>query len=183
MIHKEEQIREEYLLDAAKAIMAAARTAPKACGIDDTEIAVVTGDDIKSLARQMRITGEERGQGFFQRDAGNIENSLAVVLIGTHDTVRNLNCGLCGYDTCAEKIAESPATLCSFVMNDVGIALGSAVSAAADRRIDNRIMFSAGVAAEKLGFLPGCRAIFGVPLSISGKNPYFDRKPKVSCSK
>lgn len=185
MIHKEENTREEQLLEVAKAMMTAARTAPKACGVDQMEIITVTGAKIKALAEQMRIIGEGTGRAFFLRDALNIENSGAVVLMGTHEKVRGLNCGLCGFDTCAEKERAAPRTLCSFNINDVGIALGSAAAIAADHRVDNRMMYSAGVAAEALGWLPGCRAIFAIPLSASGKNIYFDRKPHEggSCAK
>jgi len=53
-------------------------------------------------------------------------------------------------------------------------ALGSAVKTASILNIDNRIMFSIGVAAIKLGLIDSDIA-FGIPLSISGKNIYFDR--------
>ena len=46
----------------------------------------------------------------------------------------------------------------------------------ADLRIDNRIMFTAGKAAASLGLLGDKKLIFGIPLSVSGKSPYFDRK-------
>ena len=38
-------------------------------------------------------------------------------------------------------------------------------------------MFSVGKAAASLG-LPGekCQMVVGIPLSVSGKSPYFDRK-------
>lgn len=183
MLYKEEDTREEQLLEVARAMMTAARTAPKACGVDELEIATVTGAKIRKLADEMRTIGEATGRAFFLRDADNIERSQAVVLIGTHDRVRALNCGLCGFSTCAEKTTSSPTTLCSFNINDVGIALGSAAAVAADHRVDNRMMYSAGVAAEHLGMLPACRAIFAIPLSASGKNIFFDRKPKDQCQK
>jgi uncharacterized ferredoxin-like protein len=63
-------------------------------------------------------------------------------------------------------------------VTDLGIAVGSAVSVAADHRIDNRVMFSVGRAALKLGLLPddvvNC---YGIPLSISSKSIFFDRGP------
>ena len=57
--------------------------------------------------------------------------------------------------------------------------LGSAAAAAADARVDSRVMFSVGRAAKSLGLL-GEKAslVLGLPLSISGKSPFFDRKPK-----
>ena len=56
-------------------------------------------------------------------------------------------------------------------------AIGSAVGMAADCRVDSRVMFSVGKAAASLG-LPSekCQMVVGIPLSVSGKSPYFDRK-------
>ena len=67
---------------------------------------------------------------------------------------------------------------CVYATHDLGLAIGSAVALAADRRIDNRVMFSVGEAAYDLGFLPvAARIAMGIPLSATGKNPYYDRKP------
>ena len=61
----------------------------------------------------------------------------------------------------------------------VGIAIGSAAAAAADARVDNRVMFSVGRAARSLGLLgASVTLVLGIPLSVSGKSPFFDRKPK-----
>jgi uncharacterized ferredoxin-like protein len=61
-------------------------------------------------------------------------------------------------------------------MNDLGIAIGSAVSVAADHRVDNRVMYSIGKAAKELKLLgEEASIIFGIPLSASGKSPFFDR--------
>ena len=61
---------------------------------------------------------------------------------------------------------------------DVGIAVGSACSVAANSRADTRVMFSAGMAAQRLDLLEGCRQVIAIPVSISSKNPFFDRKPQ-----
>ncbi len=178
MITKEQDSRKEQIAEVARAMMTAARTAPKACGIDYLDIAMVTGVKIKKLAEAMRVIGQKSGRAFFLRDADNVEASEAVVLIGTRDMVRGLNCGLCGYPTCKELTEKAPQTPCAFAINDLGIALGSAASVAADHRVDNRMMYSAGVAAMELEMLPDCRVIFAIPLSASGKSIYFDRQPK-----
>jgi uncharacterized ferredoxin-like protein len=66
---------------------------------------------------------------------------------------------------------------CTFNSGDLGIAVGSAVSRAADLRIDNRVMYSAGKAAIELGYLgPEVAIAYGIPLAAKGKNPFFDRK-------
>ena len=175
MIYNERNTREEIVREAAKQIMMAARTAPKGKGVDIIEIAAVTGDDLLALARQMRESGEKRGMKFFLRDAGNIEESDAVILIGTRRQPLGLNCAYCGYKTCDENPAENPCAINSI---DVGIAIGSACSKAADMRIDSRVMFSAGATAQEMDLLPGCNQVIALALSVSSKNPFFDRKPQ-----
>jgi uncharacterized ferredoxin-like protein len=67
--------------------------------------------------------------------------------------------------------------VCAFNSGDLGIAIGSAVSRAADLRIDNRVLYSAGKAAVELELLGEDIVLaYGLPLSITGKNPFFDRK-------
>ena len=61
----------------------------------------------------------------------------------------------------------------------LGIAAGSAAGVAADARIDNRIIFSAGRAALSLKLMGDrVKVILSIPLSATGKSPYFDRKPQ-----
>jgi uncharacterized ferredoxin-like protein len=46
-----------------------------------------------------------------------------------------------------------------------------------DHRVDNRIMFTVGKAVLALGlFDPEVRLVYGIPLSATAKNPFFDRK-------
>lgn len=61
---------------------------------------------------------------------------------------------------------------------DLGIALGSAAAAAADARIDNRMMFSIGKAWMETEESPEDVVWQGIALSVSGKNIFFDRKKK-----
>ena len=69
--------------------------------------------------------------------------------------------------------------LCAWDAADVGIAIGSSAAVAADARVDNRVMFSVGRAARSLGLLgASVTLVLGIPLSVSGKSPFFDRKPK-----
>jgi uncharacterized ferredoxin-like protein len=59
-------------------------------------------------------------------------------------------------------------------MQDLGIALGSAVKTASIHNVDNRIMYRIGVVARKMGLMSS-DTIIGVPLSATGKSPFFDR--------
>ena len=175
MIQNERDIRHEHILNVARQMMTAARTAPKGKGIDIIEVALVTGEDIKILSDKMIAMVEEHGMKFFLRDADNILSAECIVLIGTREQAQGLNCGHCGYATCAVRVEEVPCALNSI---DVGIAIGSACATAADMRVDTRVMFSAGLAAQQLNWLKDCKMVMAIPVSASSKNPFFDRKPK-----
>ncbi|MGC9150435.1 MAG: ferredoxin domain-containing protein [Microbacter sp.] len=177
MILDERETRSKRIIEIAELIMTAARTAPKGKGIDVIEIKAAFGDDISKLAEATRQKGEATGLKFMLRDAENILSADAVILMGTKTKVQGLNCGYCGLPTCDEKL-KHVAVPCAINMVDVGIALGSAAATAADLRVDCRIMFSVGYAVNDLNLLPGCHSIYAIPLSISSKNPFFDRRPR-----
>ena len=168
-------MRAEAVRMLAEAVMVAARTAPKAKGRDLVEIAMLTDEDIERLSNMMLEVSAETGLKFLLRDAANILQAQALLLIGTRnpDEVCALNCGYCGSATCAEKPSEVPC-----VMNaiDVGIAIGAACSKIADLRLDSRVLFSAGWVAKRMGVLEGADLVFAIPLSSSSKSPFFDRK-------
>ena len=175
MIINERESRHEQVLNVARQMMTAARTAPKGKGVDIIEVALVTDEDIKKLSEQLISLSEEKGMKFFLRDADNILSAECVLLIGTRELAQGLNCGHCGFPTCAERFTGVPCVINSV---DVGIAIGSACATAADHRVDTRVMFSAGLAAQRLDILKGCKQVFAIPVSASSKNPFFDRKPK-----
>lgn len=175
MIQNEREFRHEQVLRIAMQMMTAARTAPKGKGIDIIEVALVTGEDLKVLSDRMVALAEEQGMKFFLRDADNILSAECVVLIGTREQPQGLNCGHCGYAVCGHRPEGVP---CALNTIDVGIAIGSACATAADHRVDTRVMFSAGLAAQRMNWLEDCRQVFAIPVSASSKNPFFDRKPK-----
>lgn len=172
MIIEERNTRTERVIEAGKRMMTAARTAPKAKGLDLLECCLVTGDDIQLLADTMLKLHEETGRPVYKRDAGNILDAGCVLVIAAKNQPMGLNCGHCGYPICADKPRQAP---CAYCPTDVGIAIGSAVATAADLRVDTRVMFSVGMAAERLDLLPGCCQYFGIPVSASSKSPFFDR--------
>ena len=122
MIINERESRHEQVLNVARQMMTAARTAPKGKGVDIIEVALVTDEDIKKLSEQLISLSEEKGMKFFLRDADNILSAECVLLIGTRELAQGLNCGHCGFPTCAERSAGVPCALNSV---DVGIAIGS----------------------------------------------------------
>lgn len=184
-IIKSEEGEREALLHASKLMLVSARTAPKSGGIDDILTAVVIGKEKEALAKEMDKIAEERKIEGFKRDAKNLRDSEAAVLIGVRGTWSLMfpNCGACGYATCSEfdetqKKAgrDFMGPTCIFKALDLGIALGSAVKIASFLNVDNRIMYRIGTAARRLNLLPEATLIMGIPISAKGKNIYFDRK-------
>jgi len=155
---------------------AAARTAPKGRGIDNIEIISIEDEtEKKKIITTMEAIAAKENRPSLARDAGNISLSPAIVIIGVRSNPAGLNCGFCGYSTC-DSLKKSGG-VCSFNSIDLGIATGSAVEMAASFHIDNRIMYSIGRAALDLKlFSPDVKEALGIPLSVTGKNPYFDRK-------
>jgi uncharacterized ferredoxin-like protein len=168
-----------HLLEVARMMELAARTAPKAKGEDFVEIKIISGDDIERLAEMMLAYG--KGKPNFDRDTANLRKSPVVVLVGLKDAkTAGIDCGTCGYNTCAGlENAVKPKTdfagpICNFRIIDFGIALGSAVKTAQLLNVDNRIMYRIGVAA-RYGKMVDWDIVMGVPLSATGKSIYFDR--------
>jgi uncharacterized ferredoxin-like protein len=177
---------EAYAVRAVAGLMVlAARTAPKAVGIDSIRTEVLTGKEQEKLADAMVAGAKETGFDFFRVNGEQVRTSDAIVLIGVEGQMSlGINCGGCGHVSCVEmakavvagkdRKALYPGPNCVIKISDLGIAVGSAVKTAAIHNVDNRIMFSAGVAAMRLGHLKGCSVAYGIPLKASGKNIYFD---------
>lgn len=176
-MENEEVLRSEAIKTVAIAMMSAARTAPKARGIDNLSIGLLNETEKSDIANRMTELAEETGMAFYGRDAECVRSAQAVVLIGTKISPLNLpHCGLCGHKDCQTK-SKFESVPCAFNTGDLGIALGSMVSIATDHRIDNRIMWTVGQAAISLKIMdPSVKICYGIPLSISGKSPFFDRK-------
>ena len=173
----------EGLLQAAKMMLVSARTAPKSGGVDDVMTAIVLGKEKKSLAAEMDKIADERKIAGFKRDAKNLRDSAVAVIIGVRGTKSyGLNCGACGYATCAEfdetekqNGQDFTGPSCLFKSLDLGIAIASAAKTASTLDVDNRIMYRVGTAARRLKLLPEASVIIGILISAKGKNIYFDR--------
>jgi len=162
---EESQLIKDGVLNVVKLMAIAAKTAPKARGIDNISVAVLTSrDELEVLANKMEELANEYGQ-FLKRDAKNVRESDAVILIGA----KVIDIGLKSPPEYKVDINTVAALL------NLGIALGSAVKIASILNVDNRIMYSVGIAAQKLKLLDA-DYIIGIPVSVRGKNIYFDRK-------
>jgi uncharacterized ferredoxin-like protein len=183
------EVEEEAIATAAKLIMAAITTAPKTRGVSMVQSALIQGEDKERLAQAMEnhVPRKAAVGDAFGRDAQNVRNSAAVLLIGVKGTMpkkpeKPLNCGACGYPTCAEFIRAGKGKrgedfigpLCVFQSIDLGIALGVAAKVAAELNIDNRLMYTIGAGAMGMKILDA-DIIVGLPLSVAAKNIFFDR--------
>ncbi|MDD5617733.1 MAG: DUF2148 domain-containing protein [Candidatus Omnitrophica bacterium] len=188
------------------------RTAPKSGGIDDVVFLALSERQKNSIAREMVRTGKDKAknnkdkviknaiEASWSSDAETVNNSQGLVLIGVRGKKAvGINCGACGFGNCkgfrayASRSKAAPFTgpFCVLKIMDLGIAISSAAKTASMLNVDNRIMYRAGVAAEKLGIFrqdfskPETRIspVLGLPLSASGKNIYFDRLEKLEAGK
>jgi uncharacterized ferredoxin-like protein len=174
----EEEIRNHTVRHVAERMLTAARTAPKARGVDTLAIALLEKDGIQIISDTLKdMVARHGAPAFFGRDAENILAADAMVIIGTR--LRSLGmepCQLCGFTNCEEK-DRHPDIPCAFNTGDLGIAIGSAVSVAMEARVDNRIMYTVGQAALALKLLgEDVKVAYGIPLCVRAKNPFFDRK-------
>jgi uncharacterized ferredoxin-like protein len=176
-ISDEKKLTHDVLREVAAMMVIAARTAPKARGTDTFEIMIAEGETVDKLAGKMTQMAEAYDVPFFNRDAGNLIGSSVVFLIGTRiKSIGLKKCGMCGFEGCEEKNLH-PGIPCVFNTGDLGIAIGSAAAVCMDNRVDNRIMYTIGQAAMELGFFEtDVRIAYGIPLSATSKNPFFDRK-------
>jgi len=155
MLIKSGDAERDGALNIARLMMVAARTAPKAGGRDSIATAILDGEDKDKLANEMERIGKEKKLPGRIRDAGNVKNSDLVILVG---------------------VKYGGGTSNELKLIDLGIAVGSAAKIGGDLNVDNRIMRSIGDAADSMKLLEADYSL-GIPISIKGKNIYFDRPP------
>lgn len=174
-MRRSDELEMGAVLDVAQLMAAAARTAPKTRGMDNIEIVLVDDQEAKiKLTQKMKEISKLENRLSLERDANSIVGSPAIIIIGVKSNPSGLNCGFCGYKNCEEL--KKTKGVCAYNSIDLGIAMGSSVSIANQFHIDNRIMHSIGRASLELKIL-GKDAVqaLGIPLSVSSKNPFFDR--------
>jgi len=191
-------------------ISISARTAPKSGGIDDIVFLAVSDAQKNRIAAEMIKIGREKAKGqankivrqaiitSWSTDAATIKKSDGLVLIGVKGkNPLGLNCGGCGFKNCAEfkayilknKNSSVMGPFCIFKIWDLGIAVDSAAKTASMLNVDNRIMYKVGMAVLRLGMfgkthkMNSVSPVLGLPLSVSGKNIYFDRYDKLEAAK
>ena len=83
-----------------------APTAPKGKGQDLILIKVVVGEELQELSRELSRLGLARSTKFYLRDAKNLEQSDACVLMAARSGDNaGLNCRRYGFSRCQDMIA------------------------------------------------------------------------------
>jgi len=177
MIYNSDSVEKDGLFEVAKLMAVAARTAPKARGVDTILTMIIDGEEKDAVANEMRrIAGDNEKLATFKRDAGNVDASGYVVVLAVIDkNVGLVVCSACGFENCGAAVkAGAP---CAFNISDLGTAACSACAVASHHWVDNRLMYTVGRAVENLDlFGTKIRMCYGIPISISGKSIYYDRK-------
>jgi uncharacterized ferredoxin-like protein len=164
VVEGREEVVKESAVQVARLMALSAITAPKARGVDNVVVGVLKDRAaMERLAEAMEKMAEQMGD-FFKRDADNIRRSTAVVLIG---------CKIKNIDVKTPPGYPYDLNLVLNILN-LGIAVGSAAKTASLHNVDNRVMFSAGFAAQMLKLIDA-DVVLAIPLSATSKNIYFDR--------
>lgn len=147
-----------------------ARTAPKGKGEDFLDLKVLSSKKREELGKKMIKHGKKVDDPMWVRDGNCIREADGMLLIGTRDPLKEKRKGK-GSGVDGDLFAESER-IKRYI--DLGIALGSAAKTASILNLDNRIMYRAGEMARRMGLLKALMVI-GIPVSVSGKNIFFDR--------
>ena len=98
MIINSKEIEERTIEKIADVMCVAARTAPKAKGVDNLVTMIVNGQEKAKLSAEMRRIAKQSGMQFFERDANGIDHAALVVLLGQKVKPIGVKpCGYCGY--------------------------------------------------------------------------------------
>ena len=164
------------VLQVAAQMAAAARTAPKTRGRDNIRVFAVDDPETQAaITKKMVDVGKRDNRPSMVRDSKTIAAAPVWVVIGVASNPAELEgYGYCGKETCDDLVRSGG--VCAFNSIDLGIAACSAASVASQSRVDSRIMFSLGKACLELKlFSADVKQAVGIPLSVTGKSPFFDR--------
>jgi len=159
MVSLNPELEQNVLIEVAKRMCIAARTAPKANGKDFLITAILSGEELKPLQEEMKRYGEENHFQYFIRDAENIEGKV-VVLIGTK--LKNPDESVESYTSSAVDLGNCHRFSCVRCCRPPG------------RQPCYVLCGKSGPKHRDFG--RRCKNCLWYPLSISGKNPFFDRR-------
>ena len=182
--------RTEAVKIAARLILASGTTSPRVGGVGECTIHIIDDEcDIEDLCQQIEgMADENKGWGFFKRDATILRDADAVLVVTSLRSLTDpsdINCNMCGKLTCdylreEEKLPREPGVaftgpLCIFRANNIAYAVDGMVSQARNLGIDYGVYWSAGAAAMRMGILPQDTGFaLAVAISVTEKSPFRD---------
>lgn len=160
----EKFILSKQLRRIAIAAIGKAKTAPKAKGVDNLVYGILEKEDIKLVYEKMIEIGKRDDITFFIRDANNIQFTKFIIFIAVLD--KNSPSYI--------KVKGLEDTKTDYI--NLGIAIGGCLDVINTFGCDTRVMWSIGQALKELDILKKeVSEILTLPLSLTEKNPFFDR--------
>lgn len=175
------------IIETAELMCVAANTAPKTKGINLLSTFYLLPDEFEPLYDCLQQLSNKydkiRPQRPYGRDLETLKNTDCLVVICSRRKLMDIaGCDACGFsgEPNGCKSAAAAGATCAYNSKDLGIAVCSAAIVAHRRFIDNRIIDTVGRAIINFKLYPEYtrgKAFDAVciALSISGKNPFFDR--------
>lgn len=173
-------------LDRAVELMAvAAHNSFRFKDRNTVKIITVEGEDLEQIAEYCFSLGDMAPLA--ARDGRHLAQLMkepcSLMVIGDkRKSDFNYNCGACGYKTCAElNKAEEVESLtangpsCMFKNLNLGIAANAAASMAHRLGLHCRVFSTLAFSALALEVITDVDIVISVSVSVSKKNPYFDR--------
>ncbi len=197
--------RRNGAIEAARLMMNAALTAPKAGGVPQMEGHLVWGGaEQERIARKMEeLAGVKSSnklwRNMFKYEAVMVREADVILFLGNYQLFRpfETGCNLCGgVGGCQwlykrkgarfghvdvsevqhpEWLVDGP--VCGIRLQGFGLAVGSALQLASRLLVDARAFMSVGLAGQKLGYCPKSPMVVGIVIAAQSKNPCVDILP------
>lgn len=185
-----EEDRKQAARIAARLLLASGTTSPRVGGVGECTIHIIDDEcDIEDLCQQIEsMADENKGWGFFKRDAAMLRDADAVLVVTSLRSLTDpsdINCNMCGKLTCeymrkSERLPREQGIaftgpLCTFRADNIAYAVDGIVSLARNLGIDYGVYWSAGAAAMRMRILPRDTGFaLAVAISVTEKSPFRD---------
>lgn len=185
------KVAHEALIDVAKHCVQAIYHAPQITGRLEVKTAIVTGEELQPAIDLLKVLGEDEMVLWMDAETYQMamdEGNPPVVLFIGADLTKSqhvLNCGACGFGTCAEFNKYSAENYgvgsgafgpsCMMNVLDFGIACDWACAAAHQYNVENRIHVSVGITGLLLGYLENVSYVLGLSLGPLKEFWYYNR--------
>jgi uncharacterized ferredoxin-like protein len=174
------EVNREYIEVAAKAVAAAAKSAPHTTGNLDLVIHILNQEEIATIQKTVAE--------LFQQDKESVIVYDGMLTIGAKTTYSDTHwdCGACGFSTCAElnKAAKAEkeknpsegrqsGPSCNWKVLDWNISMDYAAAMASQLGLQTRVQDIQGSIALQYGFAGDVDVCTTVPLMAEKRNPLF----------